>query len=82
MSSRLFTTKKSKPKEKNAILSGFDWSHAKLALSVAASVSKMAGIPQLEGATEIATKIIEIVEVCLHDAANNIRLFLNILNRQ
>jgi hypothetical protein len=71
MSSRLFSSKKSKPKEKKEIPSGFDWNHAKFILSVAASASKMAGIPHLEGATEIATKIIEIVEVCFHNTQND-----------
>jgi hypothetical protein len=71
MSPSFLSSKKSKPKEKDAVPSGFDWSHAKLALSMAASVSKMAGIPHLEGATEIATKIIEIVEVCLHNTPDN-----------
>ncbi|KAF5330077.1 hypothetical protein D9758_015979 [Tetrapyrgos nigripes] len=51
-----------KPKQKDAIPSGFDWSHAKTALSLAASVGKAAGISHLEGAAEIAIKIIEIVE--------------------
>ncbi|KAF5319855.1 hypothetical protein D9758_018448 [Tetrapyrgos nigripes] len=51
-----------KPKEKDAIPSGLNWSHAKTALSLAASVGKAAGVPYLEGAAEIAIKIIEIVE--------------------
>jgi hypothetical protein len=57
--------KKTKPKEDDAVASGFDLSHAKLILAAAASAGKMAGIPYLEGATDIAVKIIEIVEVCL-----------------
>ncbi|KAF5330083.1 hypothetical protein D9758_015990 [Tetrapyrgos nigripes] len=51
-----------KPKQEDAIPSGFDWSHAKTALSLAASVGKTAGVPYLEGVAEIAIQIIEIVE--------------------
>jgi hypothetical protein len=71
MSSRIFSSKKSKAKEKDGIPSGFDWSHAKFILSMGASVAKTAGIPHLEGAVEIATKIIEIAEVCFHHTPND-----------
>jgi hypothetical protein len=48
-----FFHKKSKPKDEDAIPSGFTFSHAKDILSVAASVSKAVQIPHLEGAAEI-----------------------------
>ncbi|KAF5365248.1 hypothetical protein D9758_005489 [Tetrapyrgos nigripes] len=50
------------PKAEDAIPSGLDWGHAKTILSLAGSVRKTAGVPYLEGAAEIAIKIIEIVE--------------------
>jgi hypothetical protein len=78
MSPNFLSSKKSKPKEKDAVPSEFDWSYAKLALSVAASVSKIAGIPHLQGVTEIATRIIETVEVCFRNVLNKSRLFLNL----
>jgi hypothetical protein len=78
--SSLFS-KKTKPKEDDAVASGFDWSHAKLSLSTAASVSKAAGILHLEGAAEIAIKIIEIVEVCFH-SYGSFRLISTLKNRK
>jgi hypothetical protein len=38
---------------------------------MAASASKMAGIPYLEGVTEIATKIIEIAVVRFYNTLND-----------
>jgi hypothetical protein len=57
-----FIHRKSKPKEEDAIPSGFTFSHAKDILSIAVNVSKIAQIPHLESAAEIAKKIVEIVE--------------------
>jgi hypothetical protein len=71
MSSRFLSSKKFEPKKEDPISSGFDSMHAKLILSMAASTSKIAGIPHLGGATEIATRIIDITEVCFHKILNN-----------
>ncbi|KAK7446716.1 hypothetical protein VKT23_014411 [Stygiomarasmius scandens] len=51
-----------KGKDKDNIPSGFNFSHAKDILTTVASISKAAGFPPLEGAAEVAKRIVEIAE--------------------
>ncbi|KAK7446689.1 hypothetical protein VKT23_014384 [Stygiomarasmius scandens] len=53
---------KAKGKDKDKIPSGFDFSHAKDILTTIASISKAASFPPLEGAAEVAKRIVEIAE--------------------
>ncbi|KAK7446703.1 hypothetical protein VKT23_014398 [Stygiomarasmius scandens] len=62
MSSLLRSKPKAKGKDKDKIASGFDFSHAKDMLATVASISKAAGFPPLEGAAEVAKRIVEIAE--------------------
>ena len=64
MSFLLRSKPKAKGNDKDKIPSGFDFSHAKDMLATVASISKAAGFPPLEGAAEVAKRIVEIAEVC------------------
>ncbi|KAK7446671.1 hypothetical protein VKT23_014366 [Stygiomarasmius scandens] len=76
---------KAKGKDKDKIASGFDFSHAKDMLATVASISKAAGFPPLEGAAEVAKRIVEIAQTakknkgdCTSIAENIVHLLENI----
>ncbi|KAK7446711.1 hypothetical protein VKT23_014406 [Stygiomarasmius scandens] len=84
MSFLLRSKPKAKGKDKN-IPSGFDFSHAKDILTTVSSISKAAGFPPLEGAAEVAKRIVEIAETakknkgdCTSIAQNIVHLLENI----
>ncbi|KAK7457201.1 hypothetical protein VKT23_010499 [Stygiomarasmius scandens] len=72
----LFSAFKNKENEDQRL----DLSHAKGILFAVASVSKAAGFPPLEGAAQIATKIIEIAEATKNNKEDCVNIAHNIVD--